>query len=397
MGNLSKLVYLFVITFFVVSCSEERNQDDYDGDEYAVISEELDLPKVVNSYQLTLGEHFLPPGKTYPKLNTNSLLSIRENNNQSTLGRVLFYDTNLSLDRNISCASCHNPERAFSDEVKFSEGVGDVITKRNSLALATTLSFKISYNPIDPTLSGSKFSWDDSASSLEQQVKNAFRNENEMNIDDEEIKNRISEQDFYSILFEKAYGDEEVNSERIAQAITAFVNSISAVNSKFDDGLEASSGFSVENDFYNFTEEENIGKSLYNSNCASCHTNKHSFTIKASANNGLEMNYEDKGIGARLNTQSLYGVFKIPFLRNIGLTGPYMHDGRFETLEEVVDHYSDNIVAHENLSEELKNEDGTPRKLNLSQTEKVALVAYLHTLTDETIAFDNRYTDPFRR
>ena len=259
------------------------------------------------------------------------------------------------------------------------------------------MSFKISYNPIDQSLSGSKFSWDDSASSLPQQVKNAFRNENEMNIDDEEIMNRIGEHPFYSVLFKKAYGDDKVDSERISQAITSFVDAISSVHSKFDEGLEHSAQFSVEHDFFNFTEIENKGKQLFNSNCASCHTDKHNFTVKTSGNNGLEMEYADKGVGGRLNKTELFGVFKIPFLRNIELTGPYMHDGRFETLEEVVNHYSDNIVAHENLSEELKNQDGTPRRLNLNQEDKGALVAYLKTLTDETIASDTRFTDPFRR
>lgn len=397
MKKIAAIFCLFSFALIISSCEKERNQDDYSGDEYALIQEELSLPQLVSNYELELGEHFLPYGKTYPKVNTISLAEIQSNNNMATLGRVLFYDNTLSLDRNVSCGSCHNPERAFSDDGQFSEGVGNVITKRNSLALATTLSFKISYNPIDPSLSGSKFSWDDSASSLPQQVKNAFRNENEMNIDDEEIKARIGEHAFYPVLFKKAFGDDEVNSERIATSITAFVDAISSTNSKFDEGLEQSQEFLSENDFYNFTEEENEGKALYNTNCASCHTNKHNFTIKASANNGLDMDYADKGIGGRLNKPELFGVFKIPFLRNIGLTAPYMHDGRFETLEEVVDHYSDNIVSHENLSEELRNVNGSANKLNLNQKEKNSLIAYLHTLTDETIASDERFADPFKR
>lgn len=382
--------------FIVTSCSKERNADDYTNEEYSLIEEELTLPKVVADYELDLKEHFLPPGKAYPKVNILSLADIRANNNQATLGRVLFYDNNLSLDGNVSCGSCHQPNRAFSDEEKFSEGVSSKATTRNSLALATTLSFKISYNPIDPSLSRSKFSWDDSAASLDQQVLNAFRNENEMNIDDEEMKQRINARSFYPILFERAYGDNEVNSDRIAQAISAFVDAISSTNSKFDEGLEASPQFSVDNNFYNFTTTENQGKQLFNTNCASCHTDKHNFTVKASANNGLELNYADQGIGGRTSAPEMMGVFKIPFLRNIGLTGPYMHDGRFETLRDVVDHYSDNIVAHQNLSDELKNEDGTAKKMNFSIEEKEALVAYLHTLTDETIAADQRFSNPFR-
>ena len=381
---------------FLFSCEKERNVDDYSGEEYSLISQELTLPKVVNNYQLDLKEHFLPEGKTYPKVNTTSLGDTYSNNNKATLGRVLFYDKTLSLDRNVSCGSCHNAERAFSDDKRFSEGVDKVITKRNTLALATTLSFKISYNPIDPGLSRSKFSWDDSAANLPQQVKTAFRKENEMNIDDEEIKKRIAESPFYTVLFGKAYGDTEVNSDRIAESITAFIDAISSTNSKFDKGLEASLRFSAERDFYNFTDTENRGKELYNSNCASCHTDKHNFTVKATANNGLDLEYEDKGIGGRLNDSELFGVFKIPFLRNIELTAPYMHDGRFETLEDVVDHYSDGILNHVNLSQELMNTDGTPKNMNLSQEDRSALVAYLKTLTDETIATDERFLDPFK-
>ena len=397
MKNITAFICFLLMTSLILSCEKERNQDDYSTEDFALISEDLILPQVVNDYQLHLGEHYLPEGKTYPKVNNGSYGDIYENNNKATLGRVLFYDNTLSLDRNVSCGSCHHADKAFSDDGKFSEGVGQVITKRNTLALATTLSFKISYNPIDPSHSRSKFSWDDSAANLPQQVKNAFQNENEMNIDEEEIKARIAERPFYNVLFQKAYGDVEVNSDRIAESITAFVDAISSVHSKFDEGLESSPGFSAQKDFYNFTELENRGKELYNSNCASCHTDKHNFTVKASANNGLDMEYEDNGIGGRLNDVDLFGVFKIPFLRNIDLTAPYMHDGRFETLEEVIDHYSEGIVNHKNLSDELKQADGTPKMLNLSQGDKDALVAYLKTLTDETIAFDERFSDPFKR
>ncbi|MEM9547879.1 MAG: cytochrome c peroxidase [Bacteroidota bacterium] len=397
MKNITASICALLGILLFVSCEKERNQDDYTSEEYALISQDLSLPQVVSDYQLNLGEHFLPEGKTYPKVNISSFGDIQLNNNRATLGRVLFYDETLSMDRNVSCGSCHLPEHAFSDVNKFSEGVNQVITKRNTLALATTLSFKISYNPLDPGQAKSKFSWDDSSTDLPHQVKTAFRKENEMNIDDDEIKKRIAESPFYTVLFEKAFGDSEVNSDRIAESITAFVDAISAVNSKFDEGLEASPKFSEEKDFYNFTEEENRGKELYNANCASCHTSKHNFTVKASANNGLELSYNDKGIGERLNKSELFGVFKIPFLRNIELTAPYMHDGRFATLEEVVDHYSHGVMNHPNLSEELKNEDGTPRNLNLNQDDKKALVAYLETLTDQSIASDERFTDPFKR
>ena len=396
MKHLTAIASLFFVAILIISCGKERNQDDYTSEDFAILQEELTLPEVVNNYEFYLGEHFLPEGKTYPQINSIGLNEKYLINNKATLGRVLFYDKTLSKDGNVSCGSCHHSDKAFSDDGRFSEGVESTVTKRNTLALATTLSFKISYNPFDPSLSRSKFSWDDSAANLPQQIAQAFRAENEMNIDEDEIKNRINEAPYYKVLFEKAYGDNMVSGERIEEAITTFIDAISSTNSKFDEGLEAAQGFSVEPNFYNFTEEENRGKAIYNANCASCHTDKHNFTVKATANNGLDMIYEDKGVGGRINNPAKYGVFKVPFLRNVGLTAPYMHDGRFTTLEEVVDHYSDNIVNHENLSEELKDTNGQAKRLNLNDDDKSALVAYLHTLTDNTIASDTRFTNPFK-
>ncbi len=396
MKNLTAGLFLLFFTLFIFSCNDDRSIDDYSSDEYSLISDQLTLPKNIYSYELHLGEHFLPDGKTYPQINTIALGEIQANNNIATLGRVLFYDKNLSIDRNISCASCHKQESAFSDDVQFSIGVGEIATKRNALALATTLSFKISYSPINSNESRSKFSWDDSAADLPQQVRNAFRTENQMNISDELIVERIGENAHYPVLFTKAFGESNVDAVKISEAITAFIDAISSTQSRFDSGLKSSFQFSEDVSFSNFSDQENIGKSLFNDKCASCHTSKHNFTVKSSANNGLDINYSDKGIGGRLNEPSLFGVFKVPFLRNIGLSAPYMHDGRFESLEEVIDHYSSNIKLHPNLSKELLNPNGTARNMNFSDNEKEALVAYLHTLTDFQLAYDDKFSNPFK-
>lgn len=391
-------LYPFIVVLFTVaifSCETERNVDKYTDAEFDMIRTELDIPLAVANYELQLGEHLLEPGTIFPQLTASSLAAKQANNNRATLGRVLFYDKNLSKDRNISCGSCHDPQKAFSDDKQFSEGVDGAITKRNSLALGTTLSFKISYNPVDPSVQATLFSWDDSAHSLEEQIALAFTNENEMDITDREIIERLEEKSYYKVLFERAYGDDALTSNRINESIVDFVNSISSNSTKFDKGLEKSASFSADRDFINFSEPENFGKRIYNENCATCHTSKHNFTVKTRANNGLELEYQDKGVGARLNKPSLYGVFKVPFLRNIAMSAPYMHDGRFETLEEVVDHYSDNIINHDNLSEELKTEDGQAKRLNLSGEEKEALIAYLHTLTDYDLMEDERFADPF--
>ncbi len=394
----STVLFFFVLLSFtlIVSCEKERNLGDYSDEEFVTITQDLTLPKVVHNYELHLGEHFLPPGKTFPQINTLSLAEIQSNNNKATLGRVIFYDQSLSIDGKVSCASCHKPELAFADDKRKSKGVNDISTKRNALALATTLSFKISYNPFDASQSRSKFSWDDASPTLDVQVRNAFRIENQMGINDEELFNRIKSKPYYDILFTKAFGENEVNGERIGQAVEAFINAISSVNSKFDRGLEGAQAFSEESPFPNFTAEENLGKTIYNKNCAVCHSPKHNFTVKSSANNGLGLVYKDKGIGGRINDPKLFGVFKVPFLRNIGLTGPYMHDGRFETLREVVDHYSDGVQAHPNLSPELKDASGNPKRLHLNDEEKDALVTYLKTLSDFSFQYDDRFTNPFK-
>jgi len=392
---MNKFYLIILMCAITISCDVERNVDQYTDEEFAQLSEFLHLPRQVEDYELKLGEHYLEVGSIFPQLTESSLAAKQANNNTSTLGRVLFYDTNLSKDKNISCGTCHNPQNAFSDNKQFSEGVSGAITQRNSLALGTTLSFKISYNPLDPTVPSTLFSWDDSSPSLSDQITTAFINENEMDIDNGELQTRLEELPYYSILFERAFGDNEITLDRANRAIEDFVNSISSTGTRFDEGLERSPNFLAENDFYNFTDSENMGKSIYNANCATCHTDKHNFTVKTRANNGLDLVYDDKGVGGRLNKADMYGVFKVPFLRNIAITSPYMHDGRFETLEEVVDHYSDNIVAHDNLASELKNEDGSVKKLNLSAVEKTALVDYLETLTDHEMMLAERYADPF--
>lgn len=389
------VVYIFICSLAMVACESERNTDQYTDEEFELIRAELDLPREVADYELQLGEHLLEPGTIFPTFQESSLGAKQQNNNKATLGRVLFYDQNLSLDRSVSCGSCHQAAHAFSDTQQFSQGVDGVTTRRNSLALATTLSFKISYNPLDASLPTALFSWDHSAKDLDHQVALAFTNENEMNIDDALMMERLKEKAFYPVLFERAYGDAAMTPIRMQSAIVEFINSISSVTSKFDAGLEKVPYFTAESPFSNFSDAEQLGKQLYNTNCASCHSKKHNFAVKASANNGLQMVYEDQGIGGRLGSPSKYGVFKVPFLRNVEVTAPYMHDGRFATLEQVVDHYSDGIVAHPNLADELKNEDGSPLRLQLSDEEKEALVAYLKTLTDYKLMRDPRFSDPF--
>jgi cytochrome c peroxidase len=154
----------------------------------------------------------------------------------------------------------------------------------------------------------------------------------------------------------------------------------------------------VQTPYPNFTAQENLGKQLFFSlqtNCAACHGTE-TFTAPTPKNNGLENPSVDRGVGGITNIPLQVGEFKITSLKNIELTAPYMHDGRFTTLEQVIEHYNSGIQPNPNLSPQLRNPDGTPRRLNLTAQEKAALVAFLKTLTDVAITSDVKFSNPFK-
>jgi cytochrome c peroxidase len=224
------------------------------------------------------------------------------------------------------------------------------------------------------------------------------------------LAGKLEKISYYKPLFEKAFGNPAITKENINNALSQFVSSIKTFNSRFDQQQAMN--------FVGFTSKELMGKDLFLSNrtnCSRCHAgvnfsapdfpggeyggggsiigfddhfNPKFADLKGGANNGLEATYSDPGMGN--------GRFRIPSLRNIALTGPYMHDGRFKTLEAVVDHYNSGIQSSPNLDNNLKNPDGTPLRPNLNVIEKQALVAFLHTLTDESLLSDPKYSDPFK-
>jgi cytochrome c peroxidase len=150
--------------------------------------------------------------------------------------------------------------------------------------------------------------------------------------------------------------------------------------------------------FPNFTAEENRGKEIFLSpigGCAPCHGSE-TFTAPQEKNNGLDMVTVDRGFGSVINNTALDATFKVGSLRNIELTAPYMHDGRFTTLEEVVEHYNSGVKNHPNLSQQLRLPNGQVRLLNLNTQDKAALVAFLKTLTDKTVTNDVKYSNPFK-
>jgi cytochrome c peroxidase len=194
-------------------------------------------------------------------------------------------------------------------------------------------------------------------------------------------------------LFKKVYGVEGATEDNILDALTEFVNSFSSRESPFDAAVAA--GGNPYNNLPLLSESENNGRELFNVSCGNCHDVNHNAIIMTAANNGLDFVYEDKGMGENTSDSSYDGVFKVPSLRNVELTGPYMHDGRFETLEEVIDHYSEGIQSHKNLSQFLRN-GSQPIKFNFTDSQKQSLVDYLHTLTDNDFVTAVKYSDPFK-
>ena len=312
----------------------------------------------------------------------------------ATLGRVLFYDKKLSANNSISCASCHKQSAAFADDRKFSVGLNGELTRRNSMGLVNARYYE-----------NGTFFWDERAVSLEEQVLMPIVDHVEMGMTLSKLEAKLQALDYYQVLFRNAFGSEEVTSERVALALSQFIRSIVSYNSKYDQGLAATGSEGEENtpDLPNFTTQENIGMDIFlrgakGATCIYCHGSAQNVNDEAK-NNGLSLNYVDKGKGEITGKASDNALFKVPSLRNIANTAPYMHDGRFATLMDVVNHYSDNVHAHSNLDFRLTTDEktgGNVMRLNLTQTEKEALVAFLKTLTDPTILTDVKYSDPFK-
>lgn len=294
----------------------------------------------------------------------------------ATLGRVLFYDPTLSADGTVSCGSCHIQSKAFGDETSRSIGISGQPTHRNAMPL-----FNMRYQR--------RMFWDGRTVGLNNQVLEPIEHPDEMGMDLDDLVVKLEQLPHYHSLFFEAFGDSSVTSDRIASALSQFIRSIQSHQSRYDQGLSS--------DFSNFTTLELMGKDLFFNNetrCNQCHSGLNFFGTQFFIN-GLELDYAaagDAGRGALTGMPEDDGRFRSVSLRNVALTSPYMHDGRFATLHEVVDFYDQEIQPHPFLDERL-TEAGfgppgqNPYQLELTETEKDALVAFLETLTD-TVVFD---------
>ena len=356
-------------------------------DAYTEASQYLNLPETANDYTVEFPSY----------LKSNSFFAPTIDNEKATLGRVLFYDKKLSKTGEISCASCHIQEMAFADGKQFSDGVSGRQTTRNSIGLGSTISFGAYYGTA--SFFGINFFWDDRAGSVAEQSRGSLTNAKEMDMDMDLVVERVKENpQYYKWLFMEAYPD-GINEDNILDAIQQFVNSMGSYNSPYDIGMNENNG-NANATFANFTAQQARGKEIFLDNCTSCHSKFAARSSVPMANNGLYMNYADKGKALLSDNQKDSGVFKVPSLRNVALTAPYMHNGAFKTLEDVVEHYSTGVVNHPNLNQNLKVNNGQPKHLNLNAYDKAALVEFLKTFTDSKYVnaneIDERYSDPFK-
>ena len=289
-------------------------------------------------------------------------------------GRMLFYDKQLSAANTVACASCHKQEFGFADNSKFSTGVRGIQTPRNSPAIVRSF--------------GGLF-WDARANSLEDLSTQPVMNHLEMGIEDfSEVLNKVS----HTKVYEKAFGNagiNTINEESIQKALAAFMRTMSQDNVQ-----------KIWNNIKHLTGKEQRGKEIFDKNCGACHSGQHFDSdwgfgrIGARKNIGLDYTYADKGIGDLTKEPSQDGFFRVPSLLNIRYTAPYMHDGRFNTLEEVVEHYNSGIKNHKNLSWELKSGNAALR-MNMSDYEKEALVSFLKSIKNPEIKSHQNYSNPF--
>jgi cytochrome c peroxidase len=300
------------------------------------------------------------------------------------LGRMLFYEKKLSAGNVLSCESCHEQKRAFTDGKKFSVGTGGALTVRNSMSLTNLLWVR-------------SFFWDGRAGSLEEQAVFPLTDLHEMGQPLEVSAAKLRGTGNYPSLFRSAFGSDSITGENILKALAQFERTLISANAPYDRYLAGT---------YQPTEQEMRGMSLFmdgpvpekkirGANCGHCHGGPKTFK-ELFHNNGLDSIPGDSGREKFTGQPSDRGRFRVPTLRNIGLTAPYMHDGRFTTLEQVLEHYNEHIRESETLSSflrDISNEtDG--KSLLLNNQEKQDIVSFLHMLTDSSFITNPEFSNP---
>ena len=360
--KLKSIIFIVLsATIFIVSC-----KDDDSNDPIGVVQDNT-------PYIMSYGSF------TTPNIAEDNPLTVQG----VQLGRMLFYEKKLSGDGEMACASCHFQEFAFTDTAKFSTGIRGKKGGRQAMSV-----FNLAWNE-------NEFFWDGRAHLLRDQSLGPIQDELEMDETLENVVAKLSESQQYKDQFIRVFGTDEITSEKMSLAMEQFMNSITSTNSKYDEFLKDSTVFS---------ESEKRGFELFatdynpffpdesGADCQHCHSGLN-FENDKYMNNGLDATFVDNGRAKATEDPSDNGKFKVTSLRNIALTAPYMHDGRFTTLEQVVEHYNSEILASATLDPAL--EQTREKGLFLTAQDKTDLIAFLKTLTDKDLTTNSEYSTPF--
>ena len=286
-----------------------------------------------------------------------------------SLGRKLFYENMLSNDMTLNCGSCHKQANAFDDPRQFSQGTNGTFGSRNAMAI-----INMAWN--------NSFFWDGRRPSLEGQAHDPVANPIEMANTWPVVVQRLQQSATYPELFFKAFGTRTIDSTLVFKAIAQFERTLISFNSRYDQYVYLQTSA--------LTSQEANGYELFQIfHCTSCHSYG-LFTDHSFRNNGLDLTPADSGLAKFTNNPSDYGKFKVPTLRNIALTAPYMHDGRFTTLEQVLSFYSRNV------NHSSPNIDSTMSffTTQISVSQQADIVAFLKTLTDSSFIMNAVYAQP---
>lgn len=350
-----------------------------------------DTPYEYTDADLTRPAHFTADGPDGIAATDNTPEDNPATDDGATLGRVLFYDTRLSANDSVSCASCHLQRHGFSDPRRFSVGFDGRSTRRRAMSLTNARYY-----------ARGRFFWDERAETLESQVLAPIQDLIEMGLSLEALEEKLRAASYYPPLFERAFGTPAITTHRIARALAQFVRALVSSRSPYDEaraaGPPGSPPFAAR-----LTEPERLGHRLFvgvpgeavrAAGCGRCHVTDAQISLSP-RNIGLDpTGTGDQGAGN--------GRFKAPSLRNVAVRAPYMHDGRFATLREVIAHYNTEVRSHLFLDMTLLDRrlavtggPVRPVRLNLTEAEIDALVVFLHTLTDEAFLTDQKFADPF--
>lgn len=320
----------------------------------------LYLPSKFTTYPFQISETF-----PLPDLPPDNPLTVE----RVALGKKLFFDKRLSINNQQACADCHSPDRAFTDGRRTARGAEGAIGPRKTMPL-----FNLAWK--------NQFFWDGRAKSIREQVLEPIQNPIEMHQSLTNLVVKLARTGNYPALFAAAFGSPEITAQKISLALENYLLTLTSFDSKFDRVLRGREKFTPQEQrgFELFSTEYDPRRGQYGADCFHCHGGP-LFRSQAFANNGLDDVFPDAGLEKVTGRAADRGKFAVPSLRNVALTAPYMHDGRFSTLEQVVEHYVSGVKRSPTLDPNIaKHPDGG---VPLDRADQQALVAFLKTLTDE--------------